>query len=117
MQKISSFAILLWMAATLPSFAQVHSAGDHCYADAVSAYQAMKNEQRTVKKLGERMNINTATASDFLTLQGIGVNTAERIIRHRTQIGRFRHVDELMQVKGIGQATLDKNRHRLSVSD
>ncbi|WFF38583.1 helix-hairpin-helix domain-containing protein [Moraxella nasibovis] len=88
-----------------------------CYMDAVSAYRAMSHAQTLAKKHALKLNINTATASDFASLSGVGVNTAERIVRHRTQVGRFASVDELLQVKGIGEVTLNKNRHRLSVAD
>lgn len=88
-----------------------------CYMDAVSAYQAMSQAQIIAKKQALKLNINTATASDFASLSGVGVSTAERIVRHRTQMGRFASVDDLLQVKGVGRATLDKNRHRLSVLD
>lgn len=111
--KFKVLSLLVVMTMTLPSVAQVHSVGVQCYADTNTAYQILKKQQ----KIAKRININTATASDFLTLQGVGVNTAEKIIKHRAQIGRFHHVDDLMQVKGIGQAILDKNRHRLSVLD
>ncbi|MFA9486994.1 ComEA family DNA-binding protein [Moraxella haemolytica] len=88
------------------------TAKEQCYLDAISAYEQLIKKPRT-----KPININTATASDFASLQGVGVATAERIIKYRTQIRRFERVDDLMQVKGIGQAILDKNRHRLSVLD
>lgn len=110
-------ALLLTVMVALPSFAKVDTKHAQCHVDATSAYQAMMNEQLLAKKKARRININTASASDFLTLKGVGVNTAERIVKYRTQIGRFGSVDDLMKVKGIGQATLDKNRKRLSVVD
>ena len=61
------------------------------------------------------INLNTAHASELITLDGVGIKTAEAIIAYRTKHGRFEAVDELQQVKGIGAKTLAKNRHRLRV--
>ncbi|MFL1732718.1 ComEA family DNA-binding protein [Moraxella oculi] len=100
-------------------FSQMSMAADEprqCHFDASSAYQAMMKHQASTKKQALHLNINTATASDFTSLSGVGINTAERIVEYRRQVGRFVSVDELMQVKGIGKATLEKNRHRLSVA-
>ncbi len=88
-----------------------------CYRDAISAYDAMIKAQKLAKKQAGRININTATAGDFANLQGVGMATAERIVKYRMQAGGFVSVDELQNVKGVGKAVLDKNRHRLSVID
>lgn len=111
--KNLSIKIGLWCV----GLSMVSAQAAQCYFDAQSAYRAMIKQQQHEQKIAERININTATASDFASLQGVGVNTAERIIRYRTQVGRFASVDELLNVQGIGQATLNKNRHRLSVMD
>jgi competence protein ComEA len=59
----------------------------------------------------ETVNINTADADTLARqLQGIGLSRAQEIIRYREAYGPFSSVDELADVKGIGQATLDKNR-------
>lgn len=62
------------------------------------------------------VNLNTA---DVGTLQaeliGIGQVKAQAIVDHRDSNGPFASVDELLEVKGIGPATLEKNRARLSV--
>ncbi|MDO8862266.1 helix-hairpin-helix domain-containing protein [Haliea sp. E1-2-M8] len=57
------------------------------------------------------VNINTADAAALAAgLQGVGLSRAEDIIRYRETYGPFGAVEELVDVKGIGQATLDKNR-------
>jgi competence protein ComEA len=52
------------------------------------------------------VNINTATAEQLETLPGVGPVTASAIIEWRTQHGAFSTVDELLEVSGIGEATL-----------
>ena len=59
---------------------------------------------------GSRININTATSQELQTLQGIGPAMAQRIIEYRQTSGRFSTVDDLTNVKGIGEKTLEKIR-------
>ena len=57
------------------------------------------------------VNINAADAETLADgLSGVGLARAQEIIRHREAYGPFVSVDELAEVKGIGQATIEKNR-------
>lgn len=56
------------------------------------------------------ININTATAEQLQALPGVGPVTAQSIISWRETNGRFAGVDDLLDVKGIGPATLDSLR-------
>ncbi|MGZ8742460.1 MAG: helix-hairpin-helix domain-containing protein [Nocardioides sp.] len=55
---------------------------------------------------GALVNINSATQTELETLPGIGPVTAQAILQWRTDNGAFSAVDELMEVSGIGEATL-----------
>lgn len=59
------------------------------------------------------LNINTAGSDELQTLKGVGPVTAQRIIDYRNQIGRFDNVDQLLEVKGIGEKTLAKFRDQV----
>jgi len=48
------------------------------------------------------LDINTASADEFVKVKGIGAKKAERIIAYRTEHGKFKSIDELKNVKGIG---------------
>ena len=62
------------------------------------------------------ININTADAEALeIGLIGIGAVKAQAIVAHREAHGSFASVDELLEVKGIGASTLEKNRARLSL--
>ena len=62
------------------------------------------------------VDINTADAATLARdLDGIGPSKAEAIVAHRTQHGAFRSADELGEVKGIGLATIEANRERITV--
>lgn len=64
-----------------------------------------------------KVNINEADAAALAGLNGIGKARAEAIIAYREAHGPFRSVEDLVKVKGIGPAFLDKNRDQLSVGD
>ena len=62
-----------------------------------------------------QININTATAEELDTLPGIGPAKAAAIIAWREENGPFRYPEELIQVSGIGEATLAKLLDQITV--
>jgi competence protein ComEA len=64
---------------------------------------------------GALVNVNTATAAELETLPGIGEVTAQAIIDHRTEHGPFASVDQLLDVTGIGDVTLENIRDLVTV--
>jgi competence protein ComEA len=64
---------------------------------------------------GSIININTASATEFETLSGIGEVLAAAIVDYRTENGPFTSVDELEDVSGIGPSTLEEIRDRVTV--
>lgn len=64
-----------------------------------------------------KVDLNTADAATLeRDLLGIGATKAKAIVDYRQANGPFASVDELLEVKGIGTATLEKNRARLSAN-
>lgn len=62
------------------------------------------------------IDLNTASAKEIATtLSGIGIKKALAILDYRTLNGPFVRIDDLVKVKGIGAATLNKNRHLMMV--
>ena len=63
----------------------------------------------------DRINLNSADADTLATsIVGIGPAKAAAIVAFREKHGPFKSVDDLLLVKGIGAATVDNNRERLT---
>ena len=58
---------------------------------------------KTTAAAAAKINLNSATAEQLTALPGIGSATAKLIIEHRTNVGKFSRIEELMNVKGIGE--------------
>lgn len=57
------------------------------------------------------VNVNSASVEEIAeALKGVGMTKAEAIVAYRNENGQFKHVDELVNVKGIGIRTVDINR-------
>ncbi len=57
------------------------------------------------------ININQASAEQIAeALHGIGIKKAEAIVAWRKKYGGFKHIQQLTEVKGIGEKTLEKNK-------
>jgi len=68
--------------------------------------------------LADSLDLNTADAATLAqALKGVGPAKAEAIVAYREQYGPFRSVEDLTEVKGIGEKILEQNRDRLTVSE
>ena len=64
------------------------------------------------------VNVNSASAEEIAeSLKGVGMSKAEAIVNYRKNNGQFKHVDELVNVKGIGIRTVDINRKFILLDD
>ncbi len=62
-----------------------------------------------------RLDLNQATLEDLTRLPGIGSSLAGRIIEYRQRNGRFRQIDDLLSVPGIGPGTVEKIRSGVQI--
>lgn len=65
---------------------------------------------------GEKININTASASELEALPGIGPSKAAAIVEYRKQNGPFKTLDDLVNVSGIGDKSLENIKPKASVN-
>lgn len=68
-----------------------------------------------VSAAGGKININTASVSELMTLSGIGETRAKAIVEYRDAHGGFSSIEELVKVSGIGEKTLENNRNMITV--
>ena len=64
-----------------------------------------------------KVNINTASQQELMTLEGIGQNYAQKIIQYREKTGPFQKPEDILKVKGIGEKMLERNVGRIVVKD
>ncbi|MBV7388334.1 ComEA family DNA-binding protein [Pasteurellaceae bacterium TAE3-ERU1] len=70
----------------------------------------------TEQATSQKVHLNSASATELQqALSGIGAKKAQAIVEYREQNGNFISIDQLEDVKGIGKATVDKNRHVLAL--
>ena len=63
------------------------------------------------------ININTASEEELSAgLKNVGLEKAAAIVRHRSIHGRFKSIEDLAKVSGIGPVTIEMNRVRMTVS-
>jgi competence protein ComEA len=74
-----------------------------------------RTEKKTTVKKPVKININTATLSEWIQVPGIGEKTAQIILDYRLKEGSFASVEDLTKVKGIGPKKLEKLREFLIV--
>jgi competence protein ComEA len=78
------------------------------------ARQAMSSSSSATP--GPLVNINTATAAQFEALPGIGPKTAARILEFRQKNGNFKKIEELMNVRGIGEKNFLRIKPQLTLA-
>lgn len=87
-------------------------------SDAVpAATESLTEEQedKALKEIGDKININTATESELRSIDGIGETLAKRIIEKRGELGEYVSIEQLMEVYGIGPSLFEDIRDYVTV--
>ena len=118
---VSIFAILFLALCAMPAQAQVCTptlTPEQAFLAVTNLTGANGNTKKSSANLlansSKVININTASEAQLTQLDGIGAKKAQQIILYRQMIAPFATADDLANVKGIGKATVDKNRHRIT---
>jgi competence protein ComEA helix-hairpin-helix repeat region len=98
------FAVLL---ASQPFVGNMVMAGEKVAAATVTP--AKQNES-------SKLNINTATAEQFMELKGIGKKKADAIIAWRTQHGKFTTIEQMSEVIGISEKFVTAHKAELTIN-
>ena len=81
------------------------------FIDNESSNETSKETANTSTKV----NINTATLKDLITLNGIGESKAQAILEYRTKNGNFKTLEDLKKVSGIGEAAYEKIKDNICI--
>jgi comEA protein len=84
-----------------------------CLGLALSSVSVMA--QKSASAPTEKININSATSEQLQSLPGIGPATAKSILEYRSKVGKFNKIEEIINVKGIGEKKFQKIKDRLAV--
>ncbi len=79
----------------------------------IKIYIPQEDENQSPQKI----NLNRAESWLLEALPGIGEVTAQKIVDYRNENGSFNRIEDLLQVKGIGEGTFDKTKDYITVSD
>ncbi|MCD4796298.1 MAG: ComEA family DNA-binding protein [Candidatus Cloacimonetes bacterium] len=71
----------------------------------------------SLKEISGKININTASLSELISLPGIGEKRAQKIISYREKAGNFKNKEDIKKVKGIGEAIYSKIKDIIKISD
>ena len=85
---------------------------------AIASAQGAKSASAAKSKAtaANPVNLNSASVAQLQTLPGIGASTAQRIVEYRQKNGSFKKIEELMNVKGIGEKSFLKLKPLITVS-
>lgn len=69
----------------------------------------------TTKIESKKININTSTIEDLITIKGLGESKANKIIEYRNTNGLFLTIEDILKVSGIGESTFEKIKEYIEV--
>ena len=62
-----------------------------------------------------KININTANVSELKQITGIGESTANKIIDYRENVGKFKKIEDIKEVKGIGDSKFESLKNKITI--
>ena len=62
-----------------------------------------------------KININTANVSELKQITGIGESTANKIIDYRQNVGKFKKIEDIKEVKGIGDSKFESLKNKITI--
>ena len=74
-----------------------------------------KSLDSTNKENTGKININKASQSELKQINGVGDSTANKIIDYRENVGKFKKIEDIKEVKGIGDAKFEAIKNRITI--
>lgn len=92
----------------IPSKEDKAKTEDKKYITSGSGENVIIESKDSQQEISKKVDVNTATQTELETLPGIGSSIASKIIEYRQQNGKFKKIEDLQNVKGIGDAKFSK---------
>ncbi len=108
MRKLRLFMVILLATAGMSSIVHAEARSEDRTAVHVSDHAK--------EAVSSPVNVNTADVTELSKIKGVGFKKADAIVQYRTQHGPFKSVDDVANVKGVGQKRLEKIKGQLAVS-
>ena len=94
------------------NLAETLSDGQHIH---IPTKEIFLQQNIAAQSSSDLVNINTADAERLATLKGIGLALAQRIIDYREQNGAFKSIDEIKNVRGIGEKKFAAFKDKITI--
>lgn len=91
--------------------------GEQIKIDAIETTESqyVPNGSNNNENSNGKININTADLAQLQTLSGVGPSTAQKILDYRSSNGKFKSIEDLKKVSGIGEKTFEKLKDKICV--
>ena len=106
------FLSLVAVAFLVPTHPHAAAAAQRTASPRASAKAPVVN----VAGVAALINLNTASVTDLESLPGIGAKTAARIVEYRQKNGPFKKIEELMNIRGVGEKNFLKLKEQITVA-
>ena len=93
---------------TIPSKEEINQNNSQSKTTEKSQNKTSTTTDFTTKNQNSKVNINTATQTELETLPGIGPSIAGKIVSYRKENGKFKSIEEIKKVSGIGESKYKK---------
>ena len=104
----------------IPSIEEEKSLGNQNNNNNVSTVGKDKNNGNNLNNnvsitKNNKININTANVSELKQITGIGESTANKIIDYRENVGKFKKIEDIKEVKGIGDSKFESLKNKITI--
>lgn len=100
---------------TVLNLAEVLEDGQQIYIPSRKEVETQEKTEKEAEKDDGKINLNSASKEELMTLSGIGEVKAQAIISYREEHGGFQSIEELTEVAGIKDASFQKVKDQIKV--
>ncbi len=86
---------------------------DHIHIQNIN--DILQEEEKQIQESSNKININTAGKLELTQIKGVGDATADSIVKYREEIGKFKTIEDIMNISGIGEKTFEKIKDDITV--